>query len=217
MTILKSAFKKKKESTYKRIGIALAPSAAFTVVPNYTHPKTKSLKAKNIRKYAAITSAIAGAIALPRVMNKLSYSDSDSFDSSSYCSLDKESMVRNPSAGFQNISSSSKSPKIEPILKTDSSYNGNNLKEPCEKLSEHNILQQTIESDIALQESVYDDYELKDTALIQTVEEPESLLSTKNEDTFIYLLQKIVEKNLKNKKINFYSGKFLQMFYICSV
>jgi len=101
MTILKPVFKKKQKSFYKRIGIALVPSASFTVVPNYTHPKIQNLKGKSVRKYAAIASAIAGGIALPRVVNELDHSDS--FDSvSSDWSSAKESIVLNPSAGLRN-------------------------------------------------------------------------------------------------------------------
>jgi len=191
MTILKPVFKKKRKSFYKRIGIALVPSAAFAVVPNYTHPKIQSFKAKSVRKYAAIASAIAGGIALPRVVNELDYSDS--FDSvSSDCSSAKENIVLNPSAGLQNIE--------------NHNFGCIKVQEPCEKFPVNESLQQTIESETEFQESQKDDYELKDTGVFQTLKEPELQLFNENNNVFIYLMQKIVEKNIENKKVDFYSG-----------
>lgn len=45
----------------------------------------------------------------------------------------------------------------------------------------------------------------------QTLKEPELQLFNENNNVFIYLMQKIVEKNIENKKVDFYSGKFKKL------
>jgi len=78
MGIIKSD---KKKLSFKRIGYAVVPPAAFTVVPNYTFPKPLGQKTKGINRFAASSSAIAGSIALPQAHEHLNDSDSWSFNS----------------------------------------------------------------------------------------------------------------------------------------
>jgi len=102
MGIIKPKLKKKKVP-YKRIGSALVPPAAFSVVPNYTLPKTVGGNTKLVTRFAANSTAIASSVAFEKTQN-------DEAGSQSFKSALKNSQVVTPTQlSLQNSSN----PKLQ--------------------------------------------------------------------------------------------------------
>lgn len=189
MGIIKPKLKKKKVP-YKRIGSALVPPAAFSVVPNYTLPKTVGGNTKLVTRFAANSTAIASSVAFEKTQN-------DEAGSQSFKSALKNSQVVTPTQlSLQNSSN----PKLQvdkkrKKQKIDKRPNKINERRNSADVNVHNEIEEKRENSIPVKMN-HAAVETDETLLMESEVQPEDSEDEELYETMLKLMRKLIDPKL---------------------